>query len=590
MQTKAVSHHILAEQVRLLYKQTTLGFLATVFNATVLVAVLLEVLDHRVLLAWYALMLSIIGARYALVKYYARALAPESEPRRWRDLFLVGAAATGICWGLAGTLLFPVHSVGHQMLVLITLAGMSAGAVPFLSSVTRVYIAYLVPTILPLAIWLFLQEGTIHVYIGLMVLLFFVVLVATSRRINDTLSESLRLRYENIDLINDLGQSKDELEATNRKLIDEIAERTRIEGELRDSYQFLERIMDCATNAIYVIDLGGRFVRLNHAASVLTGYEIEELIGQPFSVLFTPNTLPPVQEQFMRAAVHGEAVRSQETEIVRKDGHICVISFSGAPMREEGGISAVVGTAEDITERKKVERMKDEFISTVSHELRTPLTSIRGSLGLMRGDIGGELPEQAKQFTEIAYKNCDRLLNLINDLLDIQKLESGEMRFSFEICELPALVDHAVEINQAFADQYDVRLTVTQRLAAASANIDKERFIQVLTNLFSNAVKFSPAGQSVDISMRREEGNIHIAVSDRGPGIPGKFRSRVFQKFAQADASDAREKGGTGLGLAITKFLVEKMGGSIFFESSSENGTTFHVRIPEYTPSHTTPA
>ena len=132
--------------------------------------------------------------------------------------------------------------------------------------------------------------------------------------------------------------------------------------------------------------------------------------------------------------------------------------------------------------------------------------------------------------------------------------------------------------------------TVTQRLAAASANIDKERFIQVLTNLFSNAVKFSPAGQSVDISMRREEGNIHIEVSDRGPGIPGKFQSRVFQKFAQADASDAREKGGTGLGLAITKFLVEKMGGSIFFESSSENGTTFHVRIPEYTPSHTTPA
>jgi signal transduction histidine kinase len=236
----------------------------------------------------------------------------------------------------------------------------------------------------------------------------------------------------------------------------------------------------------------------------------------------------------------------------------------------------------DITERKKVDQMKNEFISTVSHELRTPLTSIRGSLGLLSGGVAGALPARARAMLDIAYNNSERLVRLINDILDIEKIESGQLDFVARPLELLPLLEQAIDANCAFGAQFDVTFKLEPAVSGIWVNADADRLMQVITNLLSNAARFSPHGQAVTITVTRHSGLIHVAVSDHGPGIPEEFRGRIFQKFAQADSSDTRQRGGTGLGLSISKAIVERLGGEIGFEAGSAIGATFFFDLPEY--------
>jgi len=236
----------------------------------------------------------------------------------------------------------------------------------------------------------------------------------------------------------------------------------------------------------------------------------------------------------------------------------------------------------DITERKKIEQMKNEFISTVSHELRTPLTSMQGSLELILSKAFGELPKQIHNLTNITYKNSIRLTHLINDLLDIEKIEIGKMQFNMEFINLVQVIKEAIEANKAFAEKFNVKFIFNYDKKNIKVNVDKYRLIQVITNLLSNAAKFSPPDDIVTISMSNINNNmVRIAVSDNGPGIPEEFISRIFQKFSQADSSDTRQKGGTGLGLSISKAIIEKMNGNIGFTTELNRGSTFYFDLPE---------
>jgi signal transduction histidine kinase len=226
-----------------------------------------------------------------------------------------------------------------------------------------------------------------------------------------------------------------------------------------------------------------------------------------------------------------------------------------------------------------MEQLKNEFVSTVSHELRTPLTSIRGSLGLLEGGLGGELPTQAKELIGIAANNCDRLVDLINDILDIERIASGRMSFQFATQPLLPLIEQAVEANQGFAVQHQVRIELVARLAEGQARIDADRFLQVLANLLSNAAKFSPPGETVDVSLLRRGDRLRIEVVDHGPGIPVEFRARIFEKFSQADGSTTRAKGGSGLGLSISRALVERMGGEHRLQQRTGSRCLLLVRV-----------
>jgi signal transduction histidine kinase len=236
----------------------------------------------------------------------------------------------------------------------------------------------------------------------------------------------------------------------------------------------------------------------------------------------------------------------------------------------------------DISERKQVERLKDEFVSTVNHELRTPLTSIAGSLGLLGGGAAGQLPPAAHRLIAIAHANCQRLIRLINDMLDVEKIQSGKLRFDMVAQNLPEVVRRSVEAVGGYALGLGVQVEVFVEADDIAVSADCDRLVQVATNLLSNALKFSARGGSVHISVSRVGPLARVSVRDTGPGIPAEFRARIFTKFAQADSSDTRQKGGTGLGLVIAKEIVEHHGGCLWFESEVGKGACFFVDLPLY--------
>jgi signal transduction histidine kinase len=233
------------------------------------------------------------------------------------------------------------------------------------------------------------------------------------------------------------------------------------------------------------------------------------------------------------------------------------------------------------TERKRLERLKDEFVSTVSHELRTPLTSISGSLGLLMGNAAGNLPRAMARLLSIAHTNSQRLVRLVNDILDIEKMDAGQVVFNFSRVEFPPLVAQAIEANRGFAEGYGVRIRLDEACAAvADVRADPDRLLQVVTNLLSNAIKFSPPDNEVVVAIEKGTDMVRLTVRDHGPGIPADFKPLIFEKFAQADSTNARQKGGTGLGLSIVKQIVDRLSGEVGFADAPGGGTIFHVELP----------
>lgn len=248
-------------------------------------------------------------------------------------------------------------------------------------------------------------------------------------------------------------------------------------------------------------------------------------------------------------------------------------SDSGDPLR-------LTGTHADITERKDLERLQAEFVATVSHELRTPLTSVLGALEVVQESAGHLLDADANKFLSVAHKSSERLFNLVNDILDLEKVERGLQSFLFAPVALKPLFEQTVDLHDALARRHEVSLLIDCPEETLDVWSDSERLMQVLTNLISNAIKFSPAGGRVTLSATSRAQRVRIEVSDQGAGIPAEFQARVFQRFSQADRRGGRSAG-SGLGLSICKALVEKMEGQIGFRSDQRSGTTFFVELPK---------
>ncbi len=302
-----------------------------------------------------------------------------------------------------------------------------------------------------------------------------------------------------------------------------------------------------------------------------------------------PDVLPPHVAGLLMDGVSGSlrTGKPQTTEFTMDMS--AVTPATPAPLDFEARTVPVSGQevliiARDITDLKRVERLKTEFVSTVSHELRTPLTSIRGALSLIASGALGELPPRATKLAQIGLNNSERLVRLINDLLDMEKIESGQLEFHMRPLDLPPLVQRAAEDNRAYAQQFGVALEVDVPPAPVVVSGDGDRLLQVMTNLISNAVKFSPRDSAVTVSAGAADDRVWVSVRDRGPGIPPDFRSRIFGRFAQADASVTREKGGTGLGLSISKAIVERHTGRLFFEDHPQGGTVFTFELPLAAP------
>ncbi|GMU02567.1 hypothetical protein KH5H1_66870 [Corallococcus caeni] len=359
------------------------------------------------------------------------------------------------------------------------------------------------------------------------------------------------------------------------------------EREARIALTQQERFFEVSMDMLCIAAMDGTFLRLSRAWSRTLGLSEAELYSTSLVDLALEEDRAATSRHLARAR-EGAPVLQFEHRARCHDGSWRWLQWNAVSDPEEGLLYAV---ARDVTqarlleeERQRVERMKNEFISTVSHELRTPLTSIRGSLGLLCGGVAGPLDAQVAQMVGIAHKNSERLLRLINDILDLEKMESGRLDLHLAPTEVAPLLAQALQAHQGYAAEYGVRLEAVVDAPHARARVDEDRFIQVLANLLSNAIKFSPQGERVTLSLTREAGALRVDVRDYGPGIPEAFQARVFQKFAQADSSDTRRRPGTGLGLSIAQGLVARMGGTLRFTTTPGAGTRFSFDLPECEP------
>ncbi len=374
------------------------------------------------------------------------------------------------------------------------------------------------------------------------------------------------------------------------------SERHNREARVAFLQQRLSEALESVSDGIALFDAGTRLVEYNKSyarlmtpagAAFKPGITFEALLKAIARGGFYAGVGPDWVERRLRR------FRTLETVEYRAQTDRGERWFTTRHFRTGDGGTFLVLT--DITEQKEAAKAmlsarlkaeaastaKSEFVSTVSHELRTPLTSIRGSLALIDGGVVGPIPDKAKNLVEIAIRNTERLIAIVNDVLDVQKIEAGAMEFKFEALGLVSLLATAVEANRAYAEGLGVRLAPVaappgQCLAVGDAN----RLLQVMGNLLSNAAKFSPAGETVEIALARRGRRWRIVVSDRGRGIPPGYRRRIFEKFVQVDSSDTRAVGGTGLGLSIVKAIVERHGGHIAFCARPERGTLFFFTLP----------
>lgn len=389
-------------------------------------------------------------------------------------------------------------------------------------------------------------------------------------------------------LVSALVRQRGELQALNDTLEVRVEQRTqeleRALASVRASEQRIATIVGAAQDAFIAADMRGMILDWNPAAERMFGWTRAEAVGWPLAEMILPERYRDSIARALRGYHQGGEFsydRRLERTVVNRQGaeFTAEVTVTLAGEGEDAFFSLFLN---DISERKKVERMKSEFVSTVSHELRTPLTSIHASLSLLDSGMAGELPPDVAKLIHIASQGCERLMRMVNDLLDIQKIEAGQMEYVRKVQPLAPVLRHAAETMEGQAQQAGValRFDLPPGAERVEAAVDHDRMVQVFSNLLSNAIKFTPAGKTVTVGLAQRPGWARLSVTDEGPGIPPAFQDRIFERFAQADGADSRRRSGTGLGLSISKAIVEEHGGTIGFETRAGMGTRFTVELP----------
>ncbi|MBW4564533.1 MAG: response regulator [Mojavia pulchra JT2-VF2] len=368
----------------------------------------------------------------------------------------------------------------------------------------------------------------------------------------------------------------------------DINERKRVEEALRQSEEKFRNLVEQTSDWVWEIDANGIFTYVSPKASEIIGYEIAEILGKSTFDLMAVNEVKRFAQVISYFISTQQPFTRLEKTLTHKDSHLVVLETSGSPVFDcQGVFQGYRGIARDITERREIERLKDEFVSVVSHELRTPLTSIRGALGLLANGVVRTQPQKSQRMLDIALNNTDRLVRLINDILDIERIESGKVTMTKQACDAASLMIQSADTMRDMAEKAGVTLSVSP--VATRLWADPDRIIQVLTNLLSNAIKFSPEGSTIWLTAelvrseqveRNSSLELLFQVKDRGRGIPADKLETIFGRFQQVDASDSRKKGGTGLGLAICRSIVQHHGGRIWAESTLGEGSTFYFTLP----------
>ena len=365
--------------------------------------------------------------------------------------------------------------------------------------------------------------------------------------------------------------------------LNEVTELQRAEEALRRSEIQLREAQRIANMGSWEWTLkSGEFLMSAEICNILGEAPEARQTNLEYFLNFTPEPHRNTLRMALDAALLGQPFEI-EHEILRKDNVTRIVSERGQVFWSPQGLpERMVGTTHDITDRKQVELLKDEFISTVSHELRTPLTSIVGSLGLILGEQMGEVSKEQRELLTMAAANGERLTGLINELLDIQKIESGKLGLRFEKVSLTDLLEETVSLNRGYAEKLSIKLELQPFPNQTTILADKSRLIQVLSNLISNAIKFSPKNEKVSIGFFTNANTVRVQVIDQGPGVAEEFKPNIFKKFSQANTGNTRDVEGTGLGLSISKAIIEDHGGKLDFITKDGEGSTFFFDLPAH--------
>ncbi len=382
----------------------------------------------------------------------------------------------------------------------------------------------------------------------------------------------------------ELARANAMLEEENRKMIHADNEKEQAMAALRISEERFSFALEGSGDGVWDWDMVLGKLQLSNRWKEIFGYTGDEIGDTPseWFALIHPDDLANVMS-VIEANQDGE-IRSfaSEHRMRHKNGeYLWMLARGMVVLRDRDGLPLrIIGTHTDISGRKEIERMKNTFISTVSHELRTPLTSIRGSLSLLENGVLGTLPPKALEMIKLANKNSVRLITLVNDILDMDKLLSGQMTIHADPVDMVALVEQAIAVNAGYATAYKVHYRLTDYPESSIAVGDFDRIMQVMANLLSNAAKFSKPEQEVEVRIVSAGTMLRVEVEDHGVGIALEFQDRIFGEFAQANSTNTRHSGGTGLGLNISKKLIEKMHGRVGYDTRIGEGTTFWFTLP----------
>jgi signal transduction histidine kinase len=584
VQIEARDRQIAAELTRLVYVQMPVAFAITLLNATLLVFVLRRVVDFLPLLSWWTTMGSIALLRLGVMYRYRRAVSSSTTAHRWQTLFILGAIVAGCGWGATSLFLFPAESLPHQLFLIFILGGMAIGAVTSMAAIKSAYVGFVLPTTVPLILRFFFEGGELFVVMGVLSTIFVTGILLMAAQFHAAIHESLAFRFERRDLLQSqevLQQSNEELDrrvqartaelmTANAALQAEIAEHERTETELRESEFRSRAMLQAIPDMMFRANRAGVFVDYKPREMFRTVAPAEFFIGKHLADIVPADTAEAGLKTIATVLQTGQMHVLEYALVVEG------VSRDYEARVAPSGPDEVVAIVRDITQRKEVDRLKDEFISVVNHELRTPLASVRGFTELMLSRNFS--PEGQRELLSIIQRETTRLTDLINDLLDLRRIESGQQSYHFTDVDLAAVLRASVALFSNTTGTHTFQVQIPDQVPQVRA--DADRLHQVLINLLSNAVKFSPQGGTITTGIRTAGEEIVVWVADQGMGIAPEELPKVFDRFFRTDNRDVRKIGGTGLGLTLVKEIIAAHGGKIWVESHPGQGSTFFFMLP----------
>ncbi len=545
---------IASEQTQLLFTAMPISVIGSLLGIFFVSLALWGETPSNALLSWSAIFTALTLSRGLHAKIYLKKIRTAHENMKWRKQFAIGATLAACFWSSTAIFLYPDNNPVSQVILAFVLTAASAIAINSLSPVKYISILFVTILLLPLTTRLALQNSSDSLLLSVMLVFLYLLLLSSILRLHKTIHSNIVLRYQSID-------------------------RAR---QLRESQQRLTHHMQRTPLAVIEWDPDTIVSEWNSAAEKIFGYSRSDILGKPVVELLLPKGEEDHFKQIERHLLDSKSSIISKSKNLTRQGKIILCEWYSTPLlNDDGTVIGVASLIQDVTERVRLETMKSEFVSIISHELRTPLTSIRGSLGLLLGLADENISHQNRKLLSIANNNTLKLLNLIDDILDIERMERGALKYTFKNTGIMPLVESALESNSGYAAQFDAHLEIGKRLDDACVMADEKRIVQVIDNLLSNAIKFSPRGSHIVTDVYRHQDKIKIAVNDCGPGIDEDFREQLFDKFTQADSSTTRGVSGSGLGLSIAKGIVLQHNGHMDVYNRDGEGCTFFFELPE---------